>query len=199
MTKNGVLVMGARRSPVVLHPRRRTLLVVLYWINVFLTFTLSQLGMAMHWWQVRAEKPLASQARDQRRRASLTAILVVTPVLKFGGRLGHVAITSAFVGGCLWIRGTTTVGRALRRLDDQILDLPVIGNERAVGARHHAPTAVFLVNDYNGLGIHAVLAVPRLFGSHFQNFVFVWVGVIDSSDSRGRTRSTISSAPPKRG
>ena len=29
------------------------LLVVMYSINVFLTFTLSQLGMVRHWWEVR--------------------------------------------------------------------------------------------------------------------------------------------------
>ena len=31
------------------------MLVVMYSINVFMTFTLSQLGMVRHWWQVRAE------------------------------------------------------------------------------------------------------------------------------------------------
>ena len=38
---------------------------------------------------------------------------------------------------------------------------------------------------YNGLGLHAVLGVPRLFGDHFKNFVFVSVGVIDSSQFKG--------------
>ena len=32
------------------------LLVVLYSINVFITFSLSQLGMVRHWWQVRHEE-----------------------------------------------------------------------------------------------------------------------------------------------
>ena len=50
----------------------------------------------------------------------------------------------------------------------------------------NAPTAVFFVNGYNGLGIHAVLGVPRLFGAHFKNFVFVGVGVIDSNRFKGR-------------
>ncbi len=31
-------------------------LVIMYSINVFLTFTLSQLGMCVHWWQVRQEE-----------------------------------------------------------------------------------------------------------------------------------------------
>ena len=33
------------------------LLVVLYSINVFITFSLSQVGMVRHWWQVRLEDP----------------------------------------------------------------------------------------------------------------------------------------------
>ena len=33
------------------------LLVVMYSINVFFTFTLSQLGMCVHWWQVRKQEP----------------------------------------------------------------------------------------------------------------------------------------------
>jgi len=33
------------------------LLVVLYSINVFITFSLSQAGMVRHWWQVRADDP----------------------------------------------------------------------------------------------------------------------------------------------
>jgi hypothetical protein len=31
------------------------ILIVMYSINVFMTFTLSQLGMVRHWWQMRAE------------------------------------------------------------------------------------------------------------------------------------------------
>ena len=33
------------------------ILIVMYSINVFLTFTLSQLGMVRHWWEVRAAQP----------------------------------------------------------------------------------------------------------------------------------------------
>jgi hypothetical protein len=39
------------------------LLVVMYAINVFLTFSISQLGMCRHWWEVRhTDKLLAAQA-----------------------------------------------------------------------------------------------------------------------------------------
>ena len=39
------------------HPAAVSILVVLYSINVFITFTLSQLGMVRHWWLERAREP----------------------------------------------------------------------------------------------------------------------------------------------
>jgi hypothetical protein len=48
-----------------------------------------------------------------------------------------------------------------------------------------APTAACFVKDYNGLGIQSVLAVPLLFGTQFENFVFMGAGVIDSSRFKG--------------
>ncbi len=47
------------------------------------------------------------------------------------------------------------------------------------------PTAVLLVKNYNGLGIHSFLSVWRLFPNAFQNVVFVSVGVVDSGLFKG--------------
>ena len=56
VTQNGVLSMGIAAAAVLYYTRGAVaLLVVMYSINVFLTFTLSQLGMARHWLQVRKE------------------------------------------------------------------------------------------------------------------------------------------------
>lgn len=46
-------------------------------------------------------------------------------------------------------------------------------------------TAVLFVNGFNGLGIHTVLSVTRLFPSVFQNFVFVQIGVVDAGNFKG--------------
>jgi len=40
-------------------------------------------------------------------------------------------------------------------------------------------TAVLLVSGFNGLGLHTLFSVIRLFGSSFRNFVFLQVGVLD--------------------
>src|SRR5262249_37481398 len=52
VTKNGTLMMGAAALGILFYTEGDVArLVVLYSINVFLTFTLSQLGMCKHWWQ----------------------------------------------------------------------------------------------------------------------------------------------------
>ena len=48
-----------------------------------------------------------------------------------------------------------------------------------------ARTAVILVNGFNGLGLHTILNVPRMFGNTFQNFVFVQVGSVDAGNFKG--------------
>ena len=54
VTHNGIVLMGGFALVLMLATRGSVdLLVVLYSINVFITFTLSQLGMVRHWWQER--------------------------------------------------------------------------------------------------------------------------------------------------
>jgi hypothetical protein len=48
-----------------------------------------------------------------------------------------------------------------------------------------APTAVLVVRDFDGIGIHTLLNIPRLFPRHFKNIVFISVGVIDSGRFKG--------------
>ncbi|HZR84443.1 MAG TPA: APC family permease [Candidatus Binatia bacterium] len=191
VTENGIVLMGGSALAILLYTHGDVgMLVVMYSINVFLTFSLSQLGMCVHWWQVRATEP-----RWRRKLAVnglglvlTSSILCATVTLKFaaGGWL-TVAMTTGFVAVCLWIRRHyDSARRAVGRLDEILTAIPMDPNGMPRPARDPgAPTAVFLVNGYNGLGLHAVLSVPRLFGGHFKNFVFVSVGVIDSSRFKG--------------
>ncbi|HXG21284.1 MAG TPA: APC family permease [Methylomirabilota bacterium] len=192
VAQDGVLLMGGAALALLFYTHGDVhLLVVLYSINVFLTFTLSQLGMCRHWWEVRQRESTWGRRLTINGAGLIltTFILVATVVLKFrAGGWVTIAITSGVIGLCLYInRHYRVAGRSLRRLDDILLDLPLPDEHPPVPPRDtSAPTAVFFVNGYNGLGIHAVLGVPRLFGTHFKNFVFVGVGVIDSSRFKGR-------------
>jgi amino acid transporter len=192
VTQDGVLLMGGAALALLFYTSGDVhVLVVLYSINVFLTFSLSQLGMCRHWWQVRGHEP-TWRKRIMVNGSGLiltTGILIATVTLKFrAGGWVTMVLTSAVIGLCLYInRHYREAEKSLRRLDDILLELPLPDDPPPVPPRNaNAPTAVFFVNSYNGLGIHSVLGVPRLFGAHFKNFVFVGVGVIDSSRFKGR-------------
>src|SRR5439155_13580940 len=190
VTQNGVLSMGIAAAAVLYYTRGAVaLLVVMYSINVFLTFTLSQLGMARHWLQVRKE------SAQWRRRfvvntvgAIVTAvILVMTTTLKFseGGWVTLLA-TGALVGLCFLIRRHyRQVRRHLSSLDETLLNLPLPEPKTQLQPVDAGPTAIILVESYNGLGIHTLLSAQRLFPRHFKNFVFVTVGLVDSAQFKG--------------
>jgi hypothetical protein len=87
----------------------------------------------------------------------------------------------------VWIRRHyEKTNQYLDRLNAILTAVPVVPGARPVPAYdRNAPTGVLLVTDYNGMGIHSFLAIPRLFGDHIKQFLFVTVGVIDSSRFKG--------------
>ena len=190
VTQNGVVAMGAAAAVVLAYTKGAVgLLVVMYSINVFLTFTLSQIGMARHWLTVRGREP------HWRRRLAVTAvgavvtggILIVTTLLKFeqGGWVTLVA-TSAFIGLCFMIRRHyRRVRTMLGSLDETLTNLPLPEPRSEPELTPEGPTAIVLVESYAGLGIHTVLSIQRLFPRHFKNFVFVSVGLVDSAQFKG--------------
>ena len=48
-----------------------------------------------------------------------------------------------------------------------------------------AKTAVIFVNGFNGLGLHTLFGIVRLFAGSFRNFVFVQIGVVDAGNFKG--------------
>jgi hypothetical protein len=46
-------------------------------------------------------------------------------------------------------------------------------------------TAILLVNGFNGLGLHTLFSIIRLFGGTFRNFVFIQVGTVDAGNFKG--------------
>jgi amino acid transporter len=187
--QDGVLLMGGAAIATLWYTGGNvTHLVTMYSINVFVTFSLSQAAMLRYWW-VRAGE------RGRRRGFAIhgvafvlcAAILVGTVYEKFleGGWI-TIAVTSAVIALCYAIRRHyRQVVRHLRSLDSIMNALPARAGTsvRAVDRRAH--TAVLLVGGYSGLGIHCLLTVQRLFPGHFNNFVFVSVGVIDSATMTG--------------
>ena len=190
VTQNGVLGMGLAATAVLAYTRGAVaLLVVMYSINVFLTFTLSQSGMARHWIKVRGEgRPWKRRLAINTVGAVVTAtILFITASLKFreGGWVTLVA-TGALILLCIGVRRHYRhVRRMLASLDDTLLNLPFTEDRPAPELAAEGPTAIVLVESYGGLGVHTMLSVQRLFPRHFQNFVFVTTGLVDSAQFKG--------------
>ena len=188
--QNGILAMCLAAAAVLVYTLGQVkILIVMYSINVFMTFTLSQLGMVRHWWQMRAE------GGHWRRRmivamtgTSVTAtVLVVTSVIKFqeGGWVTLVA-TSMFVGFCFLVRTHyQRVRKMLRSLDDVLGNLMLSEHGAPAELSNEGPTAIVLVESYSGLGIHTLLSVARMFPRHYKNFVFCAVGLVDSGQFKG--------------
>ncbi|MBW6505067.1 APC family permease [bacterium] len=167
------------------------LLVIIYSINVFLTFSMSQFGMVVHWWKDRKsverwEYRLAVNGVGFILTASILCIIVVMKFLE-GGWI-TLLVTSTFVAASFFVRRHyRKAAYHLRRLDDLLLNLPppTTATAQEPIVRRQAPTAAILVSGYNGLGMHVFFSIIRTFPGTFRNFVFLSVGVIDSSRFKG--------------
>ncbi len=173
----------------------------MYSINVFLTFSLSNLGMTRFWIRHRrTESGWYKHLPIHLLGLGLcVTILVVTVLEKFteGGWLTLV-VTSVLVAMCLGIKGHyRKVVAAIRRLDVELPDplpneqgtpKPSVANlEEAAktGIERNDAVAVLFVGGYGGLGRHALLTLLRMFPDHFKGVVFCSVAVIDSGVFKG--------------
>ncbi|MBK8596992.1 MAG: APC family permease [Holophagales bacterium] len=196
VTQNGILVMGGAAIGILLYTGGSIdVIVVMYSINVFLTFSLSQLGMCVHWWQVRREDPhwkrhLAINGLG----LSLTAtLLAATVMMKFrAGGWVTVLITGSVVGLCVLVRRHYRSLRLLLKRTDDVLTTLKPPKPRDSGSfpkieppKRGTPTAVFLVSGFNGLGMHSFLNVQRYFPGYFKHCIFLSVGVVDSASFKG--------------
>ncbi len=191
-TQNGILMMGGAALAALFYTHGDVgRLVVMYAINVFVTFSLSMFAMSHYWWRRRRSRA------EARRRLLLfvpafglcITILLVTLWEKFllGGWL-TATITLLVIAACFVVRRHYRLQEArLRELYRELGDLPRRSRD-AVPLAEPLPSdrvAVILVEAYGGVGIHTVLNVLRSFPGHFRGLVFVSVGVIDSGEFKG--------------
>jgi amino acid transporter len=191
VTQDGVLAMGLAAGVILVGTHASVdLLVVLYAINVFITFTLSQLGMTVHWWKARASEPrwLHKLTINGVGCAFTGLILVLTVTLKFyDGGWVTVGMTGGMVAICYAVRRHyERVRKAIEQLEVDILPEIFAADEKPPSERDpSAPTAVILVSGFNGLGLATLTTIQRLFGTQFRNVVFVGVAEVDSGQLKG--------------
>ncbi len=198
VTQNGILMMGiASFVLMILSEGSVDFLIVLYSINVFITFSLSQLGMVKHWWQVRnSEKGWLRKLAINSVGLFLTSfILISVLIIKFGeGGWITLVITAALVILTLIIKKHYLKAAELLRRLDTIVDsveasIYNIQNEQEAPAEPQfdpkGKTAAILVNGFNGLGLHTLLSIFRLFSGTYKNYVFLQVGSVDAGNFKG--------------
>jgi amino acid transporter len=188
-TKDGVAMLGLAAISLLLFTHGNVdALVTMYAINVFITFSLSQLGMCRFW--------LRERSRDAKWARHILvhvvglvmclAILTFTIVLKFSqGAWLTLLVTTALIVVCLLVKSHyREVARQLSLLDadlDNLVGLDGNGGEPDPSK----PTAVLLVAKYGGLGVHSMLSIQRTYPGYFSNLVFVSVAVHDSGTFKG--------------
>ncbi len=188
--KDGVLVLGLAALAMILYTGASVrILVVMYSINVFLTFTFSQFGVARHWFKSREPGWLKKLTIMSAGLLVTVVILTATIMIKFteGGWV-TLSVTGTLMIFCLWVhRHYADTAKALRHLDDILTNIPPPAAKPEVAAKSPSkPAAILMVNGYNGMGIHSFLAIHRFFPGHFKNFIFLSVGVIDSDRFKGK-------------
>jgi amino acid transporter len=199
VTMNGVLLMGiASIVLMVISKGSVALLVVLYSINVFITFTISQVGMVKHWWMMRGKQ------LHWKRKLSINGIgliltsfiLVSVIILKFGqGGWVTLLITGMLIFLALNIkRHYFKVALKLQKLrlnafaeiESFIGHRLYEGNgAKKVAFKKDGRTAIILVSGFGGTGLYTFLRILENFKGVYNNIVFIRIGVINSKIYRG--------------
>ena len=188
--QNGVLLMGSASIFLLLYTHGSiSNLVVMYAINVFLTFSISEIGMSTYFIKNRKKEIHWKKHLPVHMTGFILCftILVITSVEKFliGGWM-TLLITATFVLLCAIIRGHyNKVKKAVRKLDDLLMDIPTSRKANMEKPNPQEMTAIQLVSEFNGFGVHTILSVIRNFPNLYKNFIFASVAVVDSGSFKG--------------
>jgi K+ transporter len=178
-------------------------LVVMYAINVFITFSLSEFGMSRFFYTRRHEDPLWSRhiAIHLTGLVLCTTILSITVFEKFteGGWL-TILITSSVIAICFLIkRHYRKVIEGIHRLDYHLNNVPAAGTVNTDPVDPRRMTAVQLVTGFNGFGLHTFYSIIKSFPNLYENFIFVSVAVVDSGSFKGAGEVTALEGSVKEG
>jgi amino acid transporter len=220
VTANGVVLMGVAAALVLVYTRAQVRhLVVMYSINVFITFTLSQAGMVRHWWQEgrieRARHKSAGPGRaltsaggatagsqtDPADRSWIGRMLLNTSGLFISAAILVVTVSLKFFQGG-WVTVIITgsfvglaflIRRHYRRVGYALTMLNLLAENpvpRMSQAKSVSTVALF-VNEYNGLGLHTLARAFELFGASVKKVMFLSVAQVDSDQFRSEEQLTV--------
>ncbi len=189
-TQNGILLFGLAAFATLAYTRGHIgILVVMYSVNVFLTFSLSEAGMIGFWFKNRKTEP--TWKKDILIHGTgfvlCFSILWVMVIEKFTeGAWVTAAITLCCIALCFLIRKHYyRVALKIKEIDRAFEELPAVSKSEQLKFDPEEPTAVILVGGYSGLGIHILLNIFKHFPNTFKNVIFLTVGVVTSDFFKG--------------
>lgn len=198
VTMNGILIMGLGAILLMIGTNGSVgLLVVLYSINVFITFCLSQLGMVRHWLQVRKNesKWLGKFAINGIGLVLTTFILLSVSVMKFHEG-GWITLLITGTLACLMVfikKSYEATDRQIKQMEKLVEEVEATQPVREIPLRGRKgepfnpldKTAVVFVKDFTAVGLKTLFHIFPSFLDDFHNFVFVQVGLIDAGAFKG--------------
>jgi hypothetical protein len=196
VTQNGLILMAVAAAFILLVTGGNvTTLVVLYSINVFITFSLSQTGMVRHWWQVKKKEDywIPKLLINGLGLILTVSILCTVLFIKFGeGGWLTILITSSLIFFVVRVRNHyDRAAKLLSRLDHKMFRQIEGAMQSWEKANRATPefdpvshTACICVNDFNGVGINTFLKIREDF-ENYKNFIFISVGMVDTGTFKG--------------
>lgn len=196
VSQNGIFIMGGAAFLLLYFSKGAvSWLVILYSINVFITFTLSQFGMVRHWILVRKEekKWFWKMAINGIGLIMTTFILFTVLILKFeeGGWITVVITGLLSLVAVLIKRHYNFVRKEIieiqKKIKQVIPDIISVMKSRKIKINYNNSnsltmrTVVLLVNGYGGLGLYSLFKTLNDFNGTYENIIFVEVGIMDSS------------------
>lgn len=182
VTQNGTILMAVAAVVVLLITEGSVaVLVVLYSINVFLTFTLSLAGLVRYWWRHRSEgNGLTRLALSLLGFAVCGGILVVTTVEKFteGGWITLI-ITGLVIAAGLGIRRHYNLVTASVERAEASYPAPAGHVEARARLAPDRPTAAFIIGRNRCGLIHASRSVLAMWPGFYRNFLVISAQPVD--------------------
>ncbi|CAB3751182.1 APC family permease [Paraburkholderia humisilvae] len=183
--RNGVIVIGITNLAIVLwtHGEVSTL-VVLYSINVFLTFSLSLLGLCIHWWRQRDRgrwlRSFALALLGLSTTATMLAVMLVEKLT--AGAWLTVLVTGLLIALCLLCRRHYRATSLQLARDDArfAAAAPEADDDTPLRPNPSRSTAIVLVDRHRSTSMHALLWIAHRFPRRFDNMIFLAIGELDT-------------------
>ena len=185
VVQNGIVLFGVCALLVLLGTHGSiSKLIILYSTSVFITFSMSLLGLTIFW----AKKDGRRQSNNWFWKLLLSLvglivcffILITIIITKFAiGGWTTILINGGLITVCILISiHYKNIKKQIKKLD-QTFTFSVTPTQVTQKISYTESTAIFFIGESIGEGMHTILWAQRMFPNYFKNFVFVSVGIVD--------------------